>query len=61
MSEKLKLAEAYYTVANHMAENGRMSLDYATTLCSIADRLCEENMRETTPPETGAEHESNER
>lgn len=55
MSDKLKLAEAYYMVADHKAGSARRALEIAENLRQCADLLCEQNMRENPPsaPETG--------
>lgn len=47
MSEKLKLAEAYYAVAAHQKACAHRALEIATQLSECADRLCEENMRDS--------------
>lgn len=46
MSDRLKLAESYYAVAADLQEQGERMLNTAEILNIVADRLCEENMRE---------------
>lgn len=50
MSEILKLAEAYYKVAANMEYHARRQLEIASELNRHADRLCEQNMRESKSP-----------
>lgn len=49
-SSLLLLAESYYTVAAHLRENGERQIQTANMLASMADRLCEQSMREKSPP-----------
>lgn len=47
----LKLAEAYYLVAEHLEQSGRPLLEMADSLNRIADRLCEQNVSEEAAKE----------
>lgn len=49
----LELAESYYTVARDLERNAREQLAIAERLSMHADRLCEKNIRETSPEPQG--------
>lgn len=49
MDNRLKMAEAYYAVANDMKFQGERMLEIANVLGTMADSLCEANMREKKP------------
>jgi hypothetical protein len=57
VSDKLKLAEAYYTVARDMEAKARDWLYQSELLSKIADDLCEQSMREASPPLTSSEQQ----
>lgn len=50
MSELLKKAEAYYAVAADLQQQGQAQLEMARYLNGVADRMCEETMRQKKPP-----------
>ena len=50
-SPKLTLAECYYIVARDLESNAREQLRLAEQLNRHADVLCEQNIRETSPPQ----------
>ena len=54
-SALLMLAENYYTVAAHLRESGERQLQVAEMLAKIADGMCEQNIRETSPPSASPE------
>lgn len=47
-SQSLKLAEAYYTVANDMKRQALRAIDIASELERVAGKLFKENMRQTS-------------
>lgn len=49
MDERLKLAEAYYAVAQDLQDHGRQMLETANMLGTMADRICEASMRAKQP------------
>ena len=46
MTDLLKLAEAYYTVARDLEARSAAMYDMGKNLFQIADHLCEQNIRE---------------
>jgi hypothetical protein len=52
MSELLEKAEAYYMVAADLRRQGESQLEMARYLSGVADRMCEENMRQKKPPDS---------
>ena len=54
MDEQLKLAEAYYAVAQHLQREGERLLDIAHLLGITADKMCEERMRQNPAPPASA-------
>jgi hypothetical protein len=49
VSDRLTRAEAYYAVAADLMVNAERCAEMANTLNALADRMCEQNIRETTP------------
>jgi hypothetical protein len=47
MNDRLRLAEAYYAVANDLRIQGERMLEMAEVLDRNGSMLCEQNMRET--------------
>ncbi len=56
MSALLELAEHYYAVAHDLIAQGERAIETGKYLGAMADRMCEQNMRETDPkPEPAQE------
>ena len=55
MDDRLELAEKYYAVARHLESNAQGMLETAKYLNSVADKMCEESMRQKQPPSHSAE------
>ena len=47
MSYLLKLAEHYYAVAHDLIKQGEHAVETGKYLAAMADRMCEQNIRET--------------
>lgn len=52
MNDRIELAEKYYAVAQHLETQAQMMLETAKYLNSVADKLCEENMRLKQPSDS---------
>jgi hypothetical protein len=52
MTDRLKLAEAYYAVASDLRRNAEWMLMTAVNLEKSADGMCEENIAEKVSSET---------
>lgn len=50
MDDQLKRAEAYYLVAAELRENAQRMIETSMMLGTMADRICEENMRRNATP-----------
>lgn len=58
MTPLLQLAEHYYAVAHDLITQGERAIETGKYLGAMADRMCEQNIRETAPkpgPESTAE------
>lgn len=49
----MDIADAYYRVAADLKERGEFMLRQAETLAQMADRICEQRMREGKPVSAG--------
>lgn len=58
MDERLKLAEAYYMVASDLQRQAECILNMAKNLDRMADRMCEDNIRERSGCRRSHPHEN---
>jgi hypothetical protein len=60
MSELLKLAECYYAVAHDLVMQGERAIEIGRYLGAMADRMCEQNVKQTAmepaPEPKGCNH-----